>query len=1112
MKNKQYRFKKRFMSLCLTTGIVASMFNGVSFNVNAKGNGEGNDSDSIYYENADQDPKLTFPDGTPVNTESDDFDPDFDYSSYALDAGFEIANDEVIKDEAAITTKKRSLKKFSMKENFPASVDLSKEKYFPPVGDQHSIGACVGFADVYYEFTYEYCRANDLAAKDGNIMSTAFVYNQLKHYYKDTVKNKESQGGINDIPANEILKREGTPFVKDADFENYGREEDNSTYFPDKEIWKKASHHRANGYKFLEVKGPVTGPKDSDLDEVKSYLNQGHVLTFTSLVTYNDDGIIPEGSAHAGEWIRLETYEGEKAGCHKMTIVGYDDDVYFDINGNGTIEDSERGAFKIANSWGKSWGNNGFFWYSYDSLNAESACGKVSATGNKKSRAFGDIFYQEVLPGDHSSDIFLVADLESANRTENRVTIYAVNKKTGKEFKEDVAAFSVCNELPAAIAGKTSNRGSIAYDLNNVVKDITVDTIDDYEWSVKVKDNGIDNSNITRVYDLYIESDGKIYKSYNEGEKELNAVEETFALSVPYEKNIVWDLGDNAALPKEERRITASCKLEGKELYDASYRFTLIKDKSETLIRDYSSDNSCNWTPENGGEYKVRVDVKYGDEIISFSKIFYVKEINVKSFKYNANKCKVNKKVEFNLKITDSIKELNVVDIIIKSEQNEVAKIQKKYGRFEWRPEKSGDYKVYADVNCDGENVTIEVGNIHIGEEEALEIKEFKNESDEEVGISDYLQLKCYASGGSGEFRYTFGVIYNGKEYYGKFSTNITNPYTYTYMNELYNPSENDPAYNYGKNTFFVDVKDEITGKTVRATIDNVDVVGLSVRDFHAYSSHNEIYVGEKMNLLASARNAAGSAEYSFYYSEDNGETFKQINENVNGAYAEFVCDKIANYKFKVVVTDKAGKTAEKIIDVNVVAKKEIAVIYYNNPNFAKAYIHYSVNGQWTEAPGVQMKASNRDGYKWMYEIPVDAELAKNADIKVCFNDGNNNWDSSNGKNYSVSIASIGIKDGKVNKLDKKVVVYYDNRSWKNANIHYAVDGKTWTVAPGVAMKKSDRPEYRFMYEIDVKEADGVSVCFNNGNGQWDSRNGENYYLTDGKYLVVNGNIVFLED
>ena len=95
MKNKQYRFKKRFMSLCLTTGIVASMFNGVSFNVNAKGNGEGNDSDSIYYENVDQDPKLTFPDGTPVNTESDDFDPDFDYSS---DAWRLLHSDKVLPD------------------------------------------------------------------------------------------------------------------------------------------------------------------------------------------------------------------------------------------------------------------------------------------------------------------------------------------------------------------------------------------------------------------------------------------------------------------------------------------------------------------------------------------------------------------------------------------------------------------------------------------------------------------------------------------------------------------------------------------------------------------------------------------------------------------------------------------------------------------------------------------------------------------------------------------------------------------------------------------------------------------------------------------------------
>lgn len=35
-----------------------------------------------------------------------------------------------------------------------------------------------------------------------------------------------------------------------------------------------------------------------------------------------------------------------------MTLVGYNDNIWVDINGNGIVDNGEKGAFKIANSWG----------------------------------------------------------------------------------------------------------------------------------------------------------------------------------------------------------------------------------------------------------------------------------------------------------------------------------------------------------------------------------------------------------------------------------------------------------------------------------------------------------------------------------------------------------------------------------------------------------------------------------------------------------------------------------------------------------------------------------------------------------------------------------------
>ena len=57
---------------------------------------------------------------------------------------------------------------------------------------------------------------------------------------------------------------------------------------------------------------------------------------------------------------------------HAMAVVGYDDRVEFDLDGNGTygqtsnaFGQNETGAWIVANSWGSGWGNNGFLYVPY---------------------------------------------------------------------------------------------------------------------------------------------------------------------------------------------------------------------------------------------------------------------------------------------------------------------------------------------------------------------------------------------------------------------------------------------------------------------------------------------------------------------------------------------------------------------------------------------------------------------------------------------------------------------------------------------------------------------------------------------------------------------------
>ena len=58
---------------------------------------------------------------------------------------------------------------------------------------------------------------------------------------------------------------------------------------------------------------------------------------------------------------------------HALTVVGYDDTVWCDINADDVPQAAEFGAFKVANSWGDSWENNGYCWVAYDALNTNSS-------------------------------------------------------------------------------------------------------------------------------------------------------------------------------------------------------------------------------------------------------------------------------------------------------------------------------------------------------------------------------------------------------------------------------------------------------------------------------------------------------------------------------------------------------------------------------------------------------------------------------------------------------------------------------------------------------------------------------------------------------------------
>nr|MCR5607720.1 hypothetical protein [Lachnospiraceae bacterium] len=201
-----------------------------------------------------------------------------------------------------------------------------------------------------------------------------------------------------------------------------------------------------------------------------------------------------------------------------------------------------------------------------------------------------------------------------------------------------------------------------------------------------------------------------------------------------------------------------------------------------------------------------------------------------------------------------------------------------------------------------------------------------------------------------------------------------------------------------------------------------------------------------------------------------------------------------------------SGETEPYSFDFDIVkdAGDEVTIYY---KGFSEPYIHYALNGNWTDVPGVKMSK-----YQFVtYTHVANIKLNSAKELVCCFNDGNNNWDSDNGKNYTFKPGKYLYSDGEMLSLngrakldEEKIVIYYNG--YENPNIHYALRGQ-WTSVPGVPMEKSDIEGYAYKAEFDVTGDEILTCCFNDGNGNWDNNNYQDYSLTKGVYYINNGTV-----
>ena len=385
----------------------------------------------------------------------------------------------------------------------PAKINLAKSKFFPDIFEQYG-WSCNQSSSVGYLLTYE---LNRLRNADGglpeNRFPPLFVWNFLNGAKYGT--------GVSYFDSWEIIKAAGTP--SEADYPN---KSDLQFWMSGYDLYARAMRNRV--LKNWSI--PVGTPEGLQL--LKRYLydhfdgsktggmanfqiaSGGMALARLPLNSYD------EGASYI---TTFGTYVG-----HALTVVGYNDSIRLDrnsdgaytnnidINGDGAVDlnDYEKGALIVANTWGKGWGDNGFAYLPYHILGRY---GNEGGIWNKSVHIVEAAKTVEPI-------LMLRAELSHSSRNVLRITAGVANNPnaTEPEYVLDLPMFNYQgSDLPLLANGQPgATRFELGLDISPLVDYITTDGPVRIFLVVDEKDSWNRNEGVIRsmsVYNDFITSD-----------------------------------------------------------------------------------------------------------------------------------------------------------------------------------------------------------------------------------------------------------------------------------------------------------------------------------------------------------------------------------------------------------------------------------------------------------------------------------------------------------------------------------------------------------------------------------------------------------------------------
>ncbi|MFP4050967.1 MAG: PKD domain-containing protein [Thermoplasmata archaeon] len=218
----------------------------------------------------------------------------------------------------------------------PDSKDLSESPYFPEVKGQGLQGSCAAWAITYYSYGFLEAKEKDWrGASEGNLdhlMSPSWTFNKVY-----------CTGSGSSVKENaEIINNWGV-----STWSNLTYSQNDDVNWGNESAFRDSVKHRGKDLFHLGFN------ESNTIDELKTLLNSEIPVTFSI-----DSSQFSDVLSESDTVISSKEYKDEIPD-HSNTLVGYD---------NNVSDDGEKGAFKAVNSWGKNFGDDGYYWITYDTI------------------------------------------------------------------------------------------------------------------------------------------------------------------------------------------------------------------------------------------------------------------------------------------------------------------------------------------------------------------------------------------------------------------------------------------------------------------------------------------------------------------------------------------------------------------------------------------------------------------------------------------------------------------------------------------------------------------------------------------------------------------------